>query len=38
MNTFVELKLTFEASILSLSTLDDGETQFETLSAQLIIA
>ena len=37
MSTFVELELAFEASIVSLSTLDNGESQFESLSAQLSI-
>lgn len=35
MNTFVELEVAFEASIVKLSTLDNGESQFESLSAQL---
>uniref|UniRef100_M1DSA7 Uncharacterized protein n=1 Tax=Solanum tuberosum TaxID=4113 RepID=M1DSA7_SOLTU len=37
LNTFVELELAFEVSIVSLTILYDGESQFETLSAQLIM-
>lgn len=37
LSTFVDLELTFEASIVNLSVFDSGELQHESLSAQLRI-